>query len=390
MPQSLSVRNENLAIATLQNLIKSDKIHKSDVNKLNKMLNSVDTVVNSKEFMSKMRDILKDPEAFKNIFCELFSKLNGQNSKMLNEKWEKLENIQNKLMPVVKNIHTAEINGKLSDLSSDLKFNSMDINTLENEITANQKSNATLNNQIGRLEKQLEPLYVTLNTTTEAAFIAADEKRIEKAEAKIETLSCKFNLDIEKNIGKIKELKNIRHQLVDFAKKHNVAGVESDLKRAESGAIFNNQDMGFGTTSWKEHMSSEKYAKTKFGTVEKLGSHSYSPSKTEPNAAGKNWLKMMEKNNKAPGEIKILNREIHNLKKNHESEVRQINFDSSTPKKEIITQSIKAIKDDLSFLKGQKESNLDKISTCQHKISSLEATKKDLETQRSLLEAKLN
>lgn len=387
MSNSLSVRDQNSFISAYKNLLNdSDKrIHKGDVNTLNRILNKCDKVEVGQLLMTKMESCPKDPVALKNTFSNLFDKLEAQNSKMHDKKEEKLKNIQQKLAPVVQDIHkneinahNAKVNGEIKGLADDLQLISRNISQEKNEITKLKEEINKADVQIKKLHNEIKPLADALKNTSSEDFAVKDAKRLKDTEAKISKLEAKQNAEISTLNNKIAAHENSRAVLLDFARKHGVSSAEQDLRKAESGAIYDNRDTGFGTTSWREHLGSDKYAIKHFGYDLKEGRRQYSDLIKVPNHKGKQWQKLMQNFDDAPKNIRALQREISQLKNEYKSDIGQVKLENRLSAKQEIEQRINFKQEAIHSLEKSKEIASEDIKSCHEYISWLEAKKTPL------------
>ncbi|WP_435953313.1 hypothetical protein [Dryocola sp. BD626] len=398
MSNSLSVRDQNSFISAYKNLLNDGdkRIHKGDVNTLNRILNKCDKVEVGQLLMTKMESCPKDPAALKDTFSKLFDKLEAQNSKMHDKKEEKLKNIQQKLAPVVQDIHKSEINahnakinGEIKGLTNDLQSIARDVSQEKNEIAKLQENIAKADAQIKKLDNEIKPLENALKTLSPEDFALKDAKRLKDTEAKISKLEAKQNAEISALNKKIAAHENSRAVLLDFARRHGVSSAEQDLKKAEAGYIYDKRDTGFGTTSWREHLGSDKYAIDNFGYVRKEGAHSYSATTKEPNSAGKNWQQLVKNVFEAPKNIKAVQKEISQTKSDYRSLISQVKSDNSLSAKQEIEQRINYKQEAIRSLEKNKEIASGEIKSCHDYISVLEARKSPLTAKMDELKSQL-
>ncbi|RKR64222.1 hypothetical protein C7387_0906 [Yokenella regensburgei] len=387
MSNSLSVRDQNSFISAYKNLLNdSDKrIHKGDVNTLNRILNKCDKIEVGQLLMTKMESYPKDPAGLKDTFSKLFDKLEAQNSKMHDKKEEKLKNIQQKLAPVVLDIHKNEINAhnakiaaEIEGLSDGLQLISKNISHEKNEIAKLQGSIDKTDAQIKKLHNEIKPLADALKDTSPKDFAAKDAERLKNTEVKISKLEAEQNAEISTLNKKIAAHENSRAVLLDFARRHGVSNAEQDLKKAEAGYIYDKRDTGFGTTSWSDHLGSDKYAIKNFGYDLKEGRREYSDLIKVPNHEGKQWQKLMQNFGDAPKNIKALQREISQLKNEYKSDISQVKLENNLSAKQEIEQRIDFKQKSIRSLENNNEITSRKIKSCHDYISALEARKSPL------------
>ncbi len=380
MPNSLSIRDQNSFISAYKNLLNDNdkRIHKNDVNTLNKILNNCNKIEVGQMLMTKMETYPKDPAALENTFSKLFFKLEAQNSKLYDKKEEKLKNIQQKLAPIVHDIHKNEINGEIKGLTNDLKLICIDISQKKKEIANFQENIAKADVQIKKLHDEIKPLHDVLKNTSPEAFAAKDAQRLKETKAKISQLETRKNADIKALNKIIVAHENSRATLLDFARSHGVKSAEQSLIKAESGAIYDNRDTGFGTTSWREYMGSDEYAIKHFGHDLEGGRRQYSASIKVPNHKGKEWQKLMQNFNNAPKKIKALQKEISQINKKCKSDIDQVNSESRLSFKQEIEQRIDSKQQTIRSLENDKEFTSSQIKLNHDYISALEAMKSPL------------
>lgn len=387
MSNSLSIRDQNSFISAYKNLLNDsdNRIHKGDVNTLNRILNKCDKVEVGQLLMTKMESYPKDPVALKDTFSKLFDKLEAQDSKMHDKKEEKLKHIQQKLAPVVQDIHkneinahNAKINGEIKDLANGLQLISKNIYHEKNEITKLQGNIDNAEAQIKKLHNEIKPLADALKNTSPKDFAAKDAERLKNTEAKISQLVAKQNAEISTLNKKIAAHENSRAVLLDFARKHGVSSAEQDLKKAEDGYIYDKRDTGFGTTSWKDHLGSDKYAIKNFGYDLKEGRRQYSDLIKVPNHEGKQWQKLMQNFDNAPKNIKALQREISQLNNEYKRDINQVKLENRLSAKLEIEQRINSKQETIRSLEKNKEIASGEIKSSYDYISVLEARKSPL------------
>lgn len=376
MSNSLSIRDQNIFISAYKNLLNdSDKrIHKDDINTLNRILNKCDKVEVGHLLMTKIESSPKDPAALENTFIKLFDKLEAQNSRLHDKKEEKLKNIHHKLYLGVKDIQENETNGKIKKLSDDLQFISRDFYWKKNEITNLQGNIAKDDMQIKKNHAEIKTLTDALKNISPEVFAAKNAQRLKETEAKISQLKAQKNAEINILNNKIAAHENSRAVLLDFARKHGVISAEQALRKAESGAIYDNHNMGFGTTSWHEYIGSDEYAIKHFGHDLARGRHEYSNLIKVPNHKGKQWQKLMQNFDDAPKNIKALQGKISQIKNEFKKHIGKVDVESRLSVKQI-EQRINSLQEAIRSLENNKEFASDKIKSCHDYISVLEDKK---------------
>ncbi|KAF1368369.1 hypothetical protein [Yokenella regensburgei] len=304
---------------------------------------------------------------------------------MHDKKEEKLKNIQQKLAPVVLDIHKNEINAhnakiaaEIKGLSDGLQLISKNISHEKNEIAKLQGSIDKTDAQIKKLHNEIKPLADALKDTSPKDFAAKDAERLKNTEVKISKLEAEQNAEISTLNKKIAAHENSRAVLLDFARRHGVSNAEQDLKKAEAGYIYDKRDTGFGTTSWSDHLGSDKYAIKNFGYDLKEGHREYSDLIKVPNHEGKQWQKLMQNFGDAPKNIKALQREISQLKNEYKSDISQVKLENNLSAKQEIEQRIDFKQKSIRSLENNNEITSREIKSCHDYISALEARKSPL------------
>lgn len=117
---SLTVREQNRFIAALDNLRASDRVHKSDLKTINKTLDKMGNVANSKELLSSMSErMIKNFDIKKSENVELFIKnvkikLEKQGSKILDKKLTQLNNIGDRIFQASQKIEIDHLIKKIT------------------------------------------------------------------------------------------------------------------------------------------------------------------------------------------------------------------------------------------------------------------------------------
>lgn len=398
MSDSLSVRDQNSFISAYKNLLNdSDKrIHKGDINTLNRILNKCDKVEVGQLLMTKMASCPKNPAALKDTFCRLFDKLEAQSSRMHDKKEEQLKNIQQKLAPVVQdmhkneiNAHNAKINGEMEGVSDSLQLLSKAISEKKSQIAKLQTDIDNADVQIKKLHHEIAPLADALKRTSPSAFAAKDAERLKKTEEKISQIETSKNAEISKLKKIIAAHENSRAVLLDFARKHGITSAEQDLEKAEAGCIYDKQDMGFGTTSWREHLSSDNYAIRQFGYALKEGRRDYSAPTKVPDLTGKQWQKLVQNFNDAPKNIKALKREISHLRNEYNRDIGQFRPENLVSARQEIEQRINVKQASIRLLEKNKASASGEMKLHHDTLSALEARKIPLIAKMDALKSHL-
>ncbi|MGE4802510.1 hypothetical protein AB8989_19270 [Yersinia hibernica] len=391
MPNSLSVRDQNSFVSAYKNLLNENdsRIHKKDVNTLEKILSKCDKVEVGQLLMTKMESCPKDPATLENTFSRLFNKLVDQKSDMHQDKEDKLKNIQKKLEPVVKDIHSAKISSQIKTINSKVNLISMSISDKKISIEKYQNIISNADIQIKKLHDEIKPFTAKLSNTSEEEFAAKDGLRKKNTEAYISKLETKQNTAITAIKREITEQENSRTELLNFAIKHNVSGAESDLIRAESGLIFDSRDTGFGTTSWRDHLGSDKYAIKNFGYIEKEGRRQYSALTKAPNLEGRQWQKLLTNFNDAPKNINDLNKQLTQLKFEYKGQISHAKFENQLSSKQVIQQNINNKNHSIKSLEDKKVSTQEKINSGNKWISLQQEMKSELTAQIELLQSQL-
>jgi hypothetical protein len=387
-----SVRDQNKLIAAFDKLVSSDRVHKNDLKTLNKIVDKLIKVENGQDIMSKMGANGKDPNALKNTFSMLLSKLEKQNSGMFKEKETALTNIRDKMMPVVEKVKATEINNQLSQLADTNKFIDNKIAIAASHIKTFEDQNAHIHNEIGTLKTDIEFLRLSgIDVNDHLAKI--DEMNMSWAQAKVSRLDAVRQKKIETIDNEIDGFKNARQNLIDFANREKlpgVSGVEADLVLAEKGEIYDKRDTGFGPTKWRSHISSDAYAMEKFGYIEKEGRREYSDKIKEPNQNGRKWQTLVKNLNKASEEINALKVQAKEINKQHQSQAHTIMNTAKQTQKESIDKNSHSKYEEIKDLENDKKYNLKYMKNLGNELSHLEGRKKSLETQKLTLEHQLN
>lgn len=116
---SLTVREQNRFIAALDNLRTSERVHKSDLKTVNKTLDKMGGVANSKELLASLSDRMrnnfdiKDSKNVESFIENVKVKLEKQESKIHDKKLNQLNNIGNRIFQASQNIEVDHLSNTL-------------------------------------------------------------------------------------------------------------------------------------------------------------------------------------------------------------------------------------------------------------------------------------
>ncbi len=305
--------------AIITSLDTSGKIQKGDLKAACKMLRNIEAASNTQE----NRSFKKNDQVLEN--CRVIkSVLNGIGSRSMENFAEKMSNTlktQGSNIPAYKEKKLAYINKQLMSIG------------LENDkIALNQKIN-TLKTDISKLQQNIKleqlkipELTIKLNVTeelieeTNSTLLRAeanlslpehviDEKNDNLMKGYKENHNKQYNqieAKIEKIDNQISEETRSLNAPFDFLNEAKVtedvrSEVEADLRKAAAGKTYKMKRSYDGTSypiSYLGHITSDKYAQSKFGSAQKWVPHEKYQDEGAyikvPNRTGKQWIQTVK------------------------------------------------------------------------------------------------
>ncbi len=312
---SLTVRQQNQFIAALDNLRTSDRVHKGDLQTVNKMLNKMGGVANSKEILSTAlkgkedKFNIKDSTQIKSFLDGLQTKLNEQNSKIFYKKCFQLNSIGDRLYPASQKIEAdhfnKEIKLNMSEAKQQLENSAADKRLIHN--TLEQKN---INNELISINKH------KLNRITIKDIIEHQDKRIDALKDKTQSQIDRLKVDAYR-------INKRGPALIQFLQENKKDDVLHDLAKARTDSKL------------RDKMATSQYAESKFGTKTVLveGRHSYSAmiKKEELSDDGRAFLNRMKKYNTSRLDLAIVDNAIKTLESDMAAEIKAIKTEKRSP-----------------------------------------------------------
>lgn len=277
--------NPSVMLNQFTHLLNDSKIHSKPLNALAK---SLTTVSNSAVLYHNLG--LKNPQELQQIMDPLFSKLNDQHSNIHEKKEVKLTSIKDALMTRSLCVFNKKIDEQKSKINHELENLHIHQDRMEDSLLQ-KKEIVTL------AKKNVCSLYEERQNLAENDFLAEDQKRSESHEREIATVAGKYDTEISQAMQSrdalTQQLKSIKEQLPVLVRNNSGLNINELLDYAARGFIYNDRDTGFGATSWRQHLTSDSYAKKHFGYAVEYGRREYVENKV-PSAEGEKWQKLVD------------------------------------------------------------------------------------------------
>lgn len=190
--------------SSLNKLIQSNKIRNKHINELSNNFNNIQKTKAVSNVVVEIGMAFKNPTEFNKCFSALFNKLDAQNSKMHQEKKDKLTNLQNTLRPYVNEYHKAELRSTINIKEQQAASTLDDIASKEKHVDISHGLIGTYTKNIKNLEDDTTSKKTINNSKLDNKFkIKAEENKNTKAEGGIENSRIKHeNLSNEINTMK--------------------------------------------------------------------------------------------------------------------------------------------------------------------------------------------
>lgn len=340
-------------INALNQLEKSAKVSKKPLNELNKLVCNIANITNitnitnstnSSEFNGLMNGGVK---VFESRIDKLITKLNSQNSGMLQEKSTKLNFVKKTLLASIGTKEKHSLETEKSNLIEKYNNENNKLSKLETEISS-------IKENIQKKELEIEHL----NTTDAVSSLIADhQNRISgKINAEIEN----YNKDIKKLDASIKNHKNKsltkRNELIK-----KIPDIGDSLDKAKKGEIFkveNNNFLGKIKTTWQSHLTSDSFAMKNFGYELKDGLKEYSGKTKVPNLEGRKFTENVQQYFKVLNKIEELQNKKNQLSTEHNNKIQHYNKELIVSEKNNVQETMNSYTDSLNKLKTE----LDKLN----------------------------
>lgn len=312
---SLTVRETNRFIAALDNLGTSERVHKSDLKIINKTLDKMGGVANSKELLASLSDRMsknfdiKDSKNVESFIENVKVKLEKQESKIHDKKLAQLNNIGDRIFQASQNI---------------------EVEHLSKEIAYKTKA---ANSQVESAKSDKNLVHEMIDKRNEAKdFVAVEKQKLEQItpqqisedqEKRIDKLTQKMNSDIDRLKVDIRRINKREPELVNFLTKHGKTDVLNDLAKAQTNKFL------------KEKMATSAYAEKMFGTktivVEGRRTYSATTTKEVLSDSGAAFLTRIKKYNNAQHEVANIKHDIRRLESSRDAQIAAIKAEERSP-----------------------------------------------------------
>jgi len=312
---SLTVREQNRFIAALDNLRTSERVHKSDLKTVNKTLDKMGGVANSKELLASLSDRMrnnfdiKDSKNVESFIENVKVKLEKQESKIHDKKLTQLNNIGDRIFQASQKI-------EVDHLSKEIAYQTK----VANSHVESAKSDKNLVHEM--IDKRNEAI----------DFLAVEKQKLEQItpqqitedqEKRIDKLTQKMNSDIDRLKVDIRRINKREPELVNFLNKYGKTDVLNDLAKAQNNKFL------------KGKMATPEYAEKMFGTktivVEGRRSYSATTTKEVLSDSGSAFLTRMKKYNSAQHEVANIKQDIRRLESARDTRIAAIKAEERSP-----------------------------------------------------------
>ncbi|MDE4079924.1 MULTISPECIES: hypothetical protein [Enterobacter cloacae complex] len=312
---SLTVREQNRFIAALDNLRTSERVHKSDLKTVNKTLDKMGSVANSKELLASLSDRMrqnfdiKDSKKVESFIENVKDKLEKQESKIHDKKLTQLNNIGNRIFQASQKIEvdhlSKEIALKTSAANRQLECARSDKNLVHEMIDKRNEAKEFVSIEKHKLE-QITP-----------------QKISEDQEKRINRLTQKTNSEIDKLKVDIRRINKREPELFKFLNNLGKTDVINDLAKAQNNKFL------------KRTMATPEYAEKMFGTktivVEGRRSYSATTTKEVLSDNGAAFLTRIKKYQNAKNEVAAIKHEISRMESARDARIAAIKSEERSP-----------------------------------------------------------
>ncbi len=366
---SLTVREQNRFIAALDNLRTSERVHKSDLKTVNKTLDKMGGVANSKELLASLSDRMRnnfDIKDSKNVdsFIENVKvKLERQESKIHDKKLNQLNNIGNRIFQASQNIEVDHLS------------NTLELKTQEAyDLVENAKYDKDVVHKM--IDKRNEAKDLEASVIQQSELLTPDKINADKLK-RVNNLEQETDRRINKLNEKINDVSRKKGKLVDFINHHGKTGVLEDLNQTKNNKYL------------LPTMATSDYAKKMFGTKTILveGRRSYSAkTKTEVlSDSGANFLTLIKSYRHARLEVPAIRKEISQLKSTKDAQIASIMAEKRSPQQVKYDAIIAEYQEDYKYF-GEIESL--KLNTLAKTIEDINSTIEDTTALNKVIEQK--
>lgn len=312
---SLTVREQNRFIAALDNLRASDRVHKSDLKTINKTLDKMGNVANSKELLSSMSErMIKNFDIKKSENVELFIKnvkikLEKQGSKILDKKLTQLNNIGDRIFQASQKIEIDHLIKKI---------------TLQTSAANRQLRSAKLDkNLIHKIIYKKNEVKELIANEKQKLIQVSPQKISEDQEKRIKKLTQKTNDIINRLKVDIRRINKREPELINFLNKLGKTNVINDLAKAKNNSFL------------EVKMATPEYAEKMFGTktilVEGRRFYSSITTKNVLSDNGATFLTRVKKYNSAKDEVATIKQQISCMESDRDAQITVIKSEKRSP-----------------------------------------------------------
>lgn len=366
---SLTVREQNRFIAALDNLRTSERVHKSDLKIVNKTLDKMGGVANSKELlanlsnrMSKNFDI-KDSKNVESFIENVKVKLEKQESKIHEKKLTQLNNIGNRIFQASQKI-------EVDQLSKEIAFQT---NAANRQLEGARSDKSLVHEVIDKRNEVKEFVALEMHKLEQIT----PQKISEDQEKRVDRLTQKMNSEIDKLKVDIRRINNREPQLIKFLNNLGKTDVINDLTKAQNNKFL------------MRTMATPEYAKKMFGTqtivVEGRRSYSATTTKEVLSDNGAAFLTRIKKYHNAKNDVAAIKHEISRMESTRDAQIAAIKAEERSPLQSKHDSKIAHYQD--GYKEMSETGNL-ALNTLAERINFIDSTIKDTTALKKNIEEK--
>ncbi|ELY3854267.1 hypothetical protein AB6H27_17550 [Providencia huaxiensis] len=350
-------------INALNKLEVSSKVSKKPLNELNKLVGNIAKITNSTDSSEFNRLMSGGTEVFESRIDKLITKLNSQNSGMLQEKSTKLNFVKTTLLASIGAKEKCTLETKKLNLIEKYNNTKNELNGIKNDII---KTEEKIN------KKKLEIEF--LKTPDVVSLLAEDHQGL--VTEKIATAIENYNKGIKQLDTAIENNKNKsltkRNELVK-----KIPDIGDSLDKAIKGEIFKVENSGFFgeiKTTWKSYLTSDSFAMKKFGFELKDGHKEFSGKTKVPNLEGRNFTENVQQYFVALDKIQELQNKKNELSTEHENKIQNYSKELNVSVQNYVQEKMNSCTTSLNKLQTELDKQNNTKDMYQNQLAGLETS----------------
>jgi hypothetical protein len=313
--EQINEREQYRFTTALNNLSKSERVHKSDLKIINKTLDKMDKIGNTKELLSTLKNRMQgnfnidDSSNVKSFIDSVKGKLEQQNSKIHDKKLMQINNIGSRILQASQALEVESYSKEIKQQTS-----------LGKDVLGSAKTDKSLVHKIIDQRNEFKKLVATSND--KLSRITPDEISKDQ-EKRIQNLTQEAKSDIDKLGTNIRRINNREPALIKFLTEHGKHNVINDLEKAKSNPYL------------KADMATSRYAENNFGTrtikVEGRREWSTPIKKQVLSESGEIFLSRIAKYNNASKDLANVQKQIKQIEFSRDAKIESINSETRSP-----------------------------------------------------------